>query len=637
MTSRSSSRKTAHHLLVPLLVAALATGLTVPRAEACHLPEQAEYLSAQQASLAVHSHGDASFIAYSLEQSTACVNGMADIFPCENVDLLAHLPLSEIGGGSGNDIWGWRDPSSGKEYAIIGRTNGVAFVDMSDPENPVYLGNLPTHAGTAAWRDIKVYKNHAYVVADFAGEHGMQVFDLTQLRGLSGGAREFSSTAHYDHFDRAHNVVINEESGFAYAVGSETCSGGLHMIDIRTPKSPQFAGCFDEDGYTHDAQCVIYRGPDSDYRGREICFAANENTVTVVDVTDKSDPVMLSRNRYTRFGYTHQGWLTEDHAYFVVDDELDEQRWNHNTKTYTWDLKDLTEPVLAGEHISKKASIDHNQYIVGNHTYQANYQKGLTISELTNLKKGKLTEVGFFDTYPEGNRTGFSGAWSVYPFLSSGAVIISDINRGLFIVRPRIAASLFSDDFEAGSLSAWSNSKGPGVAVVSPGLKKSDFALGVSVDGTETVSQLAALQPAREESLKVSFTIKPNGVDLGGQAVEILRLVDPRKKTIASLMLERRGAKFHAELWAESDGELELIGSTPLPSKAIALTIEWQQASGNNAGDGEVRLIKKKKTKVERLTLDTTRVVDAVRLGLPAGSAGTANGQFLIDEFSIRQ
>ena len=99
-----------------------------------------------------------------------------------------------------------------------------------------------------------------------------------------------------------------------------------------------------DDGYTHDAQCVTYQGPDSERRGREICFAANEDTVTVVDVTDKGAIEMLSRNAYQRFGYTHQGWLTEDHAYFIVDDELDEQRWNHNTKTYTWDMSDLANP-----------------------------------------------------------------------------------------------------------------------------------------------------------------------------------------------------------------------------------------------------------------------------------------------------
>ena len=36
------------------------------------------------------------------------------------------------------------------------------------------------------WRDIKVFDDHAFIVADGAGQHGMQVFDLTKLRDVTG-------------------------------------------------------------------------------------------------------------------------------------------------------------------------------------------------------------------------------------------------------------------------------------------------------------------------------------------------------------------------------------------------------------------------------------------------------------------
>lgn len=114
---------------------------------------------------------------------TPCENGFAGIYPCENVDLLAFMPLSTIGGGSGNDIWGWTDPLTGKEYALMGRSSGTSFVDISDPVNPVYIGNLPTHTSNSSWRDIKVYANYAFVVSEASG-HGMQVFDLTRLRSV---------------------------------------------------------------------------------------------------------------------------------------------------------------------------------------------------------------------------------------------------------------------------------------------------------------------------------------------------------------------------------------------------------------------------------------------------------------------
>ncbi len=617
------------------VVGLLIVAAPVERTEACHVPVQSEYLSAAQESLAAHGHGSQARIPYKLEQSTACENGMADIFPCENVDLLAHLPLEDIGGGSGNDIWGWRD--GGEEYALIGRSTGTAFVNMTDPENPVYLGDLPTVVRSSAWRDIKVYKNHAYVVSDSAGQHGMQVFDLTRLRSVNNPPVQFDADARYEEFGSAHNLVINEDTGFAYAVGADVCAGGLHMIDIREPKAPVLAGCFDDDGYTHDAQCVVYQGGDARYRGSEICFASNEDSVTVVDVSDKSNPVMLSRNGYEGSAYTHQGWLTEDHGYFVVDDELDESRRGHNARTYVWDMSDLESPQLTGFHESPRMSIDHNQYVMDGFTYQANYQQGLTILELVDPATASLDEAAFFDTYPESNRAQFDGAWSVYPYLKSGAVIISDINRGLFIVRPRLSRGLFIDGFESGNLDNWSRSKG-NVGITSPGLKKSGFAFEVTVDGTDAVSQIVSLQPAREKSLETSLLLQVNQVDLGGGEVEVLRFVSPRKKTIVSLTLEQRGNKYFVNLSAESGGEMEQIGSTPVPrKKAVLLRVDWQQATDANSNNGSIRLIKKKRVRASRSTLDTIATIDAVRLGLPSGSAGAVGGSVVFDDCQVSQ
>ena len=43
-------------------------------------------------------------------------------------------------------------------------------------------------------------------------------------------------------------------------------------------------------------------------------------------------------------------------------------------------------------------------------------------------------EIAFFDTYPTSNATGFPGAWSVYPYLPSGTIIVNDGTNGLFIL-----------------------------------------------------------------------------------------------------------------------------------------------------------------------------------------------------------
>ncbi len=382
-----------------------------------------------------------------------CLEGAAGGFACSEVDLVAFLPLGAVGGERGaiaNDIWGWTDPETGREYAIMGRADAATFVDLGDPGNPVYLGELPLTEGAqpSMWRDIKVYRDHAFIVADNAGAHGMQVFDLAQLRDVSDPPVSFEATALYNQINSAHNIVINEETGFAYAVGAssggETCGGALHMIDVRDPRSPTFAGCFADPntgnagtGSSHDAQCVRYDGPDEAYAGREICFGANENALSIADVTDKDAPVAIAAASYPNTGYLHQGWISDDHRHFYMNDETDEVGGAvSRTRTLIWDIQELDDPVLVKEHFGTTSASDHNLYVVGDLMYQANYTSGLRILDISDPEEP--VEIGYFDTVPFGDdQPGFAGAWSVYPYFGSGVIVVSSIKEGLFVLRKR--------------------------------------------------------------------------------------------------------------------------------------------------------------------------------------------------------
>lgn len=371
----------------------------------------------------------------------ACTGGRADIYPCQNIDLLAFLPLLDLGGSKANDIWGWTDAESNREFALIGLYEGTAFVEITDPYNPIVLGKLPAHGAGSTWRDIKTYTDYAFIVSEASG-HGMQVFDLRKLLTAEPNST-FGADAQYNAFGNAHNIVINEATGYAYAVGTTTCSGGLHMVNIQNPVLPTSAGCYGEDGYTHDAQCVVYDGPDSSFKGQEICFNSNEDTLTIVNVTGKplesGAPVQLSRKTYPGEAYTHQGWLTPDHKYFLLDDELDEQTFHHNTRTRVFDVSSLLGPFLVGSFDNTTAAIDHNQYVKGNHVFQANYRAGLRILEITDLSTAGLREVAYFDIYPNSDAASFNGAWSTYPYFPSGNVVVSGIEQGLFVLRPNLA------------------------------------------------------------------------------------------------------------------------------------------------------------------------------------------------------
>ncbi|MGH9347913.1 MAG: choice-of-anchor B family protein [Vicinamibacterales bacterium] len=369
-----------------------------------------------------------------------CREGDAAGYACHDVDLLSFLPLAEIGGGSGNDVWGWTDPDTGREYAIAGRSNGTAFVDVTDPEHPLYLGDLPTQTTDSLWRDVKVYADHAFVVSE-APNHGLQVFDLRRLASVDGPPVTFPPTAHYTGFGSAHNIAIDAAAGFAYAVGTRTCAGGLHAVNIQDPAQPRTAGCYAVDGYTHDAQCVVYDGPDRTHAGREICFNSNEDTLTIVDVSDKHAQREVSRTGYDASAYTHQGWLTDDRRFFLVDDEGDERAYGTPTRTFVWDVSDLDAPFIAHVYEGPVGSIDHNLFIRGDLAYESNYRSGLRVLALGDLATAPPREIGFFDIYPADDGPEFNGAWSVYPYFASGTVLVNGIEQGLFLLRPRRAPS----------------------------------------------------------------------------------------------------------------------------------------------------------------------------------------------------
>jgi choice-of-anchor B domain-containing protein len=362
----------------------------------------------------------------------SCISGNAGDFACSGISLRKRVSLEDMGGTQGNDLWGWSDAQTGSEYALMGLTNGTAFVDITNPEAPIFLGQLPTQTVDAIWRDIKVYQDHAYIVADNAGAHGMQVFDLTRLRGQTA-AQTFTADVVYGDFDTAHNLAINEDTGFAYAVGTDTCGGGLHMIDIRTPNNPVFAGCYPL-AETHDTQCVSYQGPDTDHTGSEICVSANEDHVGIVDVTVKSAPRPLSNIVYPQLGFVHQGWLTEDHRFFLLGDEDDEIVFGVPTRTHVFDVSNLDVPAYLFAYEAATNTIDHNLYILGNRVFEANYESGLRVLEFGNLANTEISEIAFFDTFPTGDNVDFEGAWSVYPYLPSGIIIVSDGTNGLFIL-----------------------------------------------------------------------------------------------------------------------------------------------------------------------------------------------------------
>lgn len=380
-------------------------------------------------------------------------------FSSWNVSLLSQVPLPQMGGvagTTGSSLYAWVDPLTNREYALMGRSNGTAIIDVTNPTNPQYVANVPIASGSVAteWREPKVYGNYAYIGVD-GTSHPIQVVDLTQVRSYVGSTLTLAASSFRgigNTLTKAHTLAINPDTGYLYAARTNKYSGGVMAIDVRNPANPVEVGGFSGDGLTHETQVVIYNGPDTQYRGREIAFNSNAksspsiDTFSIVDLTNKASPTRLSSKTYTNARWIHQGWLTEDHRYFIQNDESDEAGGvtGGHTRTHLWDVADLDNPVYRGFYDHATTSVDHNLYVKGDYVYMTNYTTGLRILKLGDLSSTNpqnwMEEVAFFDTYPLNDGTTFNGAWNNYPFLPSGNILVSDIDGGLFVLRADLPA-----------------------------------------------------------------------------------------------------------------------------------------------------------------------------------------------------
>ena len=352
-------------------------------------------------------------------------------FDASGVQLLSWLPLAELDAGafSGNDCWGHTTPS-GREYALMGCSNGTAVVEVTLPSDPVLVGFIG--GPESLWRDIKTYQQYAYVVSEGGG--GIQVLDLSQL---DAGVVQLQNTVGSGGVSSTHNVAIDTDSGYLYRCGGQS-GQGLRIYRLNNPANPQYVGAWN-DRYVHDVQVVTYS--DGPYAGREIAFAcggfgngSGSTGLTILDVTSKSNIQVRAQFTYPSPAYSHQAWLSPDRQLLFLDDELDEGG-GVPTTTHVIDVSDLDNPVHVGTFTNGNPAIGHNLYTRGSQLFEANYRSGMRVFEVPQGNPLGSAEVAYFDTWPGDDSSAFNGLWSCYPYFESGTVIGSDMERGLFVWR----------------------------------------------------------------------------------------------------------------------------------------------------------------------------------------------------------
>jgi len=316
-----------------------------------------------------------------------------------------------------SDVWGWTS-SDGKEYALVGLTNGLSIVDLEDPKNPVKVAHVP--GAFSYWRDIKTFGSYAYMVADQTGtKDGVMVIDLSGLPGAVTWEkwRPFAVT---DTINRCHNLYI-DENGYMFLSGCNVNQGGVIIADVDQPNGrPVFLkggpSVYSHDVYVHEGlmfSSEIYGGKLSVYD------FTNLNNINLVGQTS------------TPFNFTHNSWATEDGNYIFTTDE----KANAPIAGYHIASLDQIEETakFKPQYSINTGVIPHNVHVKNNYLFISYYTDGGVIVDA--LDPHNLIEVGNYDTEPS-ILNGFNGAWGLYPFFNSGNILISDINNGLFVVKP---------------------------------------------------------------------------------------------------------------------------------------------------------------------------------------------------------
>lgn len=537
-----------------------------------------------------------------------CSNGQSGGLGCSNVELLAHVARTDVSArpGASSDVWGFMDLNTGREYAVVGFNVGTSVFDVTDPSSPREIGFIDGLNTT--WRDIKIHqsfdaaadrwKAYAYITTDGAAD-GLFVIDLAGL------PQRINRVGYVSDFSAAHNVFA-ADTDYATGLsrtgrtpslviaGSNNGGGRYRSYRLDNPAAPQFVAMPAPNGgdYMHDAATMIIHDARKDTQCInatdycEVLFDFNETTVDIWDITIPAAAVRLSRTPYPNARYTHSGWPSEDGMFLYVHDELDERDLGLPTTVRVFSLADLASPAAAGQWNGPTNAIDHNGFVRGNRYYMSNYSRGLTVLDLSN--PGTPVTVGYLDTYPFSDSSGFVGAWGVYPYFPSGTIAISDISGGLFLAGDETL------DVPAGHLSfvaaAFAGNEGGTVDVTVRRNGGTTGAVGVALEvvpGTTSADDFAAVPATLSwgdgdaADKTVSLPVLADGVpEVMEQA--LVRLVAPTggatlaPRNLASVFVSDPGAG------SEIDFDAPLVQA---PERGFATAVVVLRRRGSAEGD----------------------------------------------------
>ena len=332
-------------------------------------------------------------------------------------------------------VWHYVDPLN-HEYALVGTEHGISIVDVTNPDLPVFILQIPGISNK--WHEIKTWVTYAYATTegtDSLGiKDGLQIIDLRYLPD--------SAPAHYWHGDgtiagqlhRAHTVTV--DNGFVYINGHDVyrLHSGVIIADLNDPWNPHYVGA-DTLNYCHDS---FVRG--------DTLWASElwAGQLAVYNISNRANPVLLA-TQPTPGAFNHNAWLSDNSRVLFTTDER-----NH-APLASFDVSDFNNIELLDKysvmHVvdSNQWDVVHNVRVLNDFLINACYGSQITLVDAAHPEN--LVEVGNFPMPT-------ALAWDVDPFLPSGNILATGQTTGLYVLTPTYVRACYLEGSVTDSLTA---------------------------------------------------------------------------------------------------------------------------------------------------------------------------------------
>jgi choice-of-anchor B domain-containing protein len=308
---------------------------------------------------------------------------------------------------------------NGREYALLGANLGMMIVDVTNPDTPRTIKQIP--GVNNLWKEIKVYKNFAYVTSE--GGTGLQIVNLSNLPDTTLAVRQYTGDSVIaTRLGKIHALHIDTLRGFVYLYGTTgIANGGAIVLNLEPdPFNPKYAGQYNTN-YIHDG--YVYN--DTLWGGH-----INAGYFSIIDFRNKSTPIVVN-TQPTPTTFTHNTWLTDDRRTVLTTDE------NTNSYLAAYDISTPSNIRFLDKIQSNpgSGSIVHNTHVKNDYAVTSWYKDGFTITDVH--RPQNMIQVGDYDCYPQGAGDGFFGTWGVYPFFASGTIVASNLEGDMYVLSPQ--------------------------------------------------------------------------------------------------------------------------------------------------------------------------------------------------------